>query len=94
MDDRQAASFGAYLARMGIQGPGGERLTPEQAAELVQALAASRVPRADPDITGSPMFAAAVGFHEFFRVLTAAGFTEDQALRYMAYVSQAGNAGP
>lgn len=31
---------------------------------------------------------AAVALHEFFTSLVSAGFTEDQALRYMAYMNQ------
>ena len=100
MDERQTANFRAYLAQMGIRGAGGETLTAEQAAELLRMLSRPRnAPQpggdstftaADPDVASTPMFAAAVGFHEFFRVLTAAGFTEDQALKYMAYASQGG----
>jgi hypothetical protein len=88
VDDRQAA-FRAYLSQLGVRGPSGESLTAEQVAELIHSLTAARATRpVDADITGNPMFAAAVGFHEFFKVLTAAGFTEDQALRYLAYASQ------
>lgn len=88
MDDRQAASFRAYLAQRGITVPGDGGLNPEQLSALMQMLT-QPLPMAE-DITSTPMFSAAVGVHELFRVLTAAGFTEDQALKYLAYASKPG----
>ena len=89
LDERQAASFRAYLAQRGITVPGTGTFTPGQLAELMQMLNQLPPPPEDP-VTATPMFSAAVGLHELFRVLTAAGFTEDQALKYLAHVSQGG----
>lgn len=38
----------------------------------------------------SELESAAVSMHELFTQLMAAGFTEDQALKYLAYVTHGG----
>jgi hypothetical protein len=88
VDEKQAANFRAYLASRGITVPAeGEIDLGSMVSEVMSLLATPR--RAEPDMVNSPLYASAVGFHEFFRALTAAGFTEDQALKYMAWASQA-----
>jgi hypothetical protein len=89
VDDAQAARFREVMARMGLRGPGGMDLTPDQALEIKRLLAMPlQAAQPDPDLGNSPLFAAAVGMHEFFRNLVAAGFTEDQALKYLSMLGQ------
>lgn len=88
--------FAAYLRRLGLTaGPDGEPFTEEDAAGMLRALgAARRAPvhgpasqpqaRPAPDLS-SPLHAAAVSLHEAFTALVAAGFTEDQALKYLTW---------
>jgi hypothetical protein len=91
MDEQKTADLLACLTRLGIRGPGGQNLTAGMVAELLRVLAPVTRPHQDPgDLSGSPLFATAIGLHEFFRVLTAAGFTESQSLRFLAYASQSG----
>jgi hypothetical protein len=92
LDERQAASLRAYLAQRGISVPGTGGFTPDQMAALMQMLTQPPPPSEDA-ATATPMFAAAVGVHELFKVLTAAGFTEDQALKYLAYAATSGSGG-
>jgi alkylhydroperoxidase family enzyme len=86
--------FAAYLRRLGLSsGPDGERFTDEDAAGIMRALSAARhpasaAPRPAPagftDLS-SPLHQAAISLHEAFSALTAAGFTEDQALKYLTW---------
>lgn len=90
--------FAAYLRRLGLNaGPDGEQFTEEDAAGILHALrSASRASvqgawarhpatqAAGPDLS-SPLHEAAVSMHEAFTALVAAGFTEDQALKYLGW---------
>ena len=89
--------FAAYLRRLGFTaGSDGEPLTEEDAAGYLRALGAARPqafrppagapvpPRPEPDLS-SPLHEAAVSLHEAFTALVAAGFTEDQALKYLTW---------